>query len=65
MKRETYLGYPLTDWYLPTQKPVRKGLYIVGSNQLSVMLEWNGKEWVNGYKQPFKYQNLSWRGVKR
>ena len=57
-----YMGYPLTDWYPAKVKPVRKGLYIVGSDQLSVMMYWCGKYWRNAMGKPV-YSRISWRGV--
>lgn len=59
----TYLGYPLTPWYPPSVKPVRKGLYIIGSDYLSVLSEWNGKKWVRPDKKPMSNQDWSWRGI--
>jgi len=59
----TYLGYPLTPWYPPSVKPVRKGLYIVGSDKLSVMSEWNGKQWISGNGKPMWGQCCCWRGI--
>jgi len=57
-----YLGYPLTPWYPPDVKPVRKGLYIVGSDRLSVMMYWDGRGWRNGLGKVL-YKRISWRGV--
>ena len=58
----TYLGYPLTPWYPPAVKPVRRGLYIVGSDQLSVMMYWDGRRWRNGIGRVV-FSAIAWRGV--
>ena len=57
-----YLGYPLTPWYPPDVKPVRKGLYIVGSDRLSVMMYWDGRYWRNGIGRVV-FAAIAWRGV--
>lgn len=57
-----YMGYPLTPWYPPSVKPVRKGLYIVGSDQLSVMMCWDGRYWRSAMGKLYTAV-FSWRGV--
>jgi hypothetical protein len=61
-----YLGYPLTPWYPPDVKPVRKGLYIVGSDELSAMMYWNGEYWLSGNGQKgygYGFGLVCWRGI--
>ena len=60
----SYMGYPLTDWYPPNIKPVREGLYEVGSDELSVLVTWNGKEWIRGNGTALPLQEVCWRGLK-
>jgi len=60
-----YKGYPLTSWYPPNIKPVRAGLYIIGSDELSVMSIWDGKQWCYALVPDVRHaiQKHSWRGV--
>ena len=60
----SYMGYPLTDWYPPNIKPVREGLYEIGSDELSVLVTWNGKEWIRGNGTALPLQQVCWRGLK-
>jgi hypothetical protein len=57
-----YLGYALTDWFPAKITPARKGLYIVGSNDLSVMMYWNGRGWRNALGK-LMYSRIAWRGI--
>lgn len=57
-----YLGHPLTNWYPPHIKPVRVGLYIVGSDDLSAMMTWNGRWFVSADGRT-KLRGLCWRGI--
>ena len=59
----SYMGFPLTGWYPPEIKPVREGLYIVGSPKLCVMLHWNGEQWIRGNGSPLPMQDMSWCGI--
>ena len=56
------MGYPLTDWYPAKITPVRKGLYITGSDQLCVMMYWDGQHWRNGMGR-VTFSRIAWRGV--
>jgi len=56
-------GLTLTDWFPSHIKPVRNGLYIIGSDSLAVMSTWNGKEWIRGNGTPLPSQDICWRGV--
>ena len=60
-----YKGHPLTDWFPPQIKPVRTGLYIVGSDYLSVMAHWDGKQWCYSVRPEVRnaIQDFCWRGV--
>jgi hypothetical protein len=60
--RADYLGYPLTDWYPAKVRPARRGLYIVGSDSMSVMMYWCGRGWRNAMGK-IVYTRISWRGV--
>jgi len=60
----SYKGHPVTDWYPPNIKPVREGLYEVGSDELSVLVTWNGKEWIRGDGTALPLQEVCWRGLK-
>jgi hypothetical protein len=51
-----------TPWFPPEEKPVHKGLYSVGSDALSVLNEWDGKQWVRGDGSPSPWQDMQWRG---
>ena len=51
-----------TSWFSPDVKPVYEGLYVVGSDDLSIMQEWNGKQWVRGDGSPAGWQEVPWRG---
>ena len=51
-----------TPWFPPEVKPVHKGLYVIGSDALSIMNEWNGKQWVRGDGSPSIWQDVPWRG---
>jgi len=59
----SYMGYPLTDWYPAKITPVRKGLYITGSDQLFVMMRWDGKYWRTRWLNRKVCTRISWRGV--
>lgn len=60
---DRYLGYWLTPWYAPDVRPVRVGLYVVGSDKLSVMNYWDGRQWLRGDNTPAEHQDVCWRGV--
>jgi len=53
-----------TDWYPPNIKPVREGLYEVGSDELSVKVWWNGRQWIRGNGTALPLQEVCWRGLK-
>ena len=53
-----------TDWYPPNIKPVREGLYEVGSDELSVKVYWDGKHWIRGNGTELPLQEVCWRGLK-
>jgi hypothetical protein len=53
--------YPLTGWFTPDIKPVREGMYIVGSDRLHWMMKWNGEFWENKNGKPYTMA-LSWCG---
>ena len=61
--RTDYLGYPLTGWYPAKVRPARSGLYIVGSDAMSVMMTWDGRYWRNALGKPL-FTRISWRGVR-
>ena len=54
-----------TQWYPPSIKPVREGLYEVGSDELSVKVWWNGKLWIRGDGTALPDQEICWRGLLR
>jgi hypothetical protein len=60
-----YKEYLLTGWYPPEVKPVRKGWYLVGCNQIHSLLRWNGKFWVNKSGRAVMQMMLAWRGWKK
>jgi len=64
---KVYDGYKavkheVTPWFSPEIDPVYKGLYVVGSDELAVMLWWDGKKWVKGNGDVLKCQEVHWRG---
>ena len=50
-----------TDWFPADTKPVDKGMYVVGSPSLAVMLEWDGEMWRSGNKAAY-LDHTPWRG---
>jgi hypothetical protein len=54
-----------TNWYPPHIKPVRVGLYEVGSDIFYLKAYWSGKSWrlALNKDQKWKIQNLTWRGL--
>ncbi len=50
-----------TPWFPADIKPVHKGLYIVGSDALAVMLEWDGEKWRSANKAAY-LDHTAWRG---
>lgn len=51
-----------TPWFTPDVKPYHKGLYNVGSDQISVLVEWDGEKWIRGDGSSKINQDLAWRG---
>jgi len=54
-----------TNWYPPHIKPVRVGLYEVGSDDIHVYAYWCGKFWRLSLDKRITWanQHLSWRGL--
>ena len=55
------IKHEATPWFPPEVKPVHHGLYVVGSDELSVLMRWDGKYWRNAVGNKWKIP-LSWRG---
>jgi hypothetical protein len=53
----------LTDWYKPSQKPVRNGHY--QCKCCSQYFYWDGKHWHDEYWREYVKINEGWRGIKR
>ena len=53
----------MTEWFHPSVKPVREGLYVVGSDLLSVKVWWDGREWIRGDGSALPDQEVCWRGL--
>lgn len=51
-----------TDWFPWFIKPVHRGMYIVGSDMLHVMLYWDGNYWIRGDKTLADDQDMCWCG---
>lgn len=54
--------YETTHWFPWFEKPVRKGMYVVGSDLLHVMQYWDGKHWIRGNKTLAEDQDMCWMG---
>ena len=52
----------VTPWFPPSVKPVRKGDYIIGSDELHVMNHWDGEFWRRYDGSLALDQNLCWAG---
>ena len=54
-----------TEWYPSHIKPVRKGLYEVGSDKFHVYAYWDEKHWRLSLNRNTLWldQNLTWRGI--
>ena len=59
----------LTEWYEPTQKPKRKGVYQLQDlfDRKPFYAYWNGKYWLFGSSNgtPLQFQSRYWRGVAK
>jgi len=64
----------LTDWYPPSIKPVRKGVYITRKNGFIFFQYWTGKFWntrmgtIDGaclIKFRSIHQDVEWKGIKK
>ena len=54
--------YETTHWFPWFEKPVRKGMYVVGSDLLHVLQYWDGKHWIRGNKTLAEDQDVCWMG---
>lgn len=53
----------LTDWYKPSQKPVRNGFY--QCKCCNQYFYWDGKHWNDEYWREYVKINEGWRGVAK
>lgn len=54
----------VTSWFDADVKPHHMGFYNVGSDEINVLLEWDGEYWRNGFgdKTSIKAWGSKWRG---
>lgn len=53
----------LTDWYKPSQKPVRKGRY--ECKCCGLLFYWDGKHWNDEAWREYTKITYGWRGIAK